>query len=338
MGKRAQSILPPTASGNAWLISNEDPATVPVPIPIIIVAVEGPYTERDRKLWTFLLHAVWDELGTKDLHSIPIREINDMFRALGGDHNANWIWESAERLTRTIIKWQGNQGDKRYKGISAMFGAVLEEESRKEGILHFHFPPLLVPVLKDPRRFARLRTHFLIQLSGKYAVTLYEVLETAANKNNPVVEVELSELRQWLKIPAGKLPRWQDMRRRCIEPALSQINGSPDGAGFTTSFEVTRQGKAPKKIRFIVTKTRQRLEIEEKLSWQQPHLAPPNGIHLRPETFAKAKQYTPGWDIYALKADWEKWGQATSSWPPENPDAAFMGFCKKKGPYSVRKV
>jgi len=61
----------PVPTGNPWTPTPEDPATVPLPFPVIIVSVEGPYTERDRKLWAFLLHAVWDELGEVNVHEIP---------------------------------------------------------------------------------------------------------------------------------------------------------------------------------------------------------------------------------------------------------------------------
>ena len=54
----------PSPTGNPWVPSPADPATVPVPLPIIIVGVNGPYTERDRKLWMFLLHAFWDSCFT----------------------------------------------------------------------------------------------------------------------------------------------------------------------------------------------------------------------------------------------------------------------------------
>ena len=63
--------------------------------------------------------------------------------------------------------------------VGHLFGAETEDEVREQGTLRFHFL-LLVPILKDPRRFARLRTHFLIELSGKYSVTLYELLESVA--------------------------------------------------------------------------------------------------------------------------------------------------------------
>ena len=63
----------------------------------------------------------------------------------------------------------------------------------------------------------------MIGLSGKYAVTLYMLLESVANMNTPVLDAALPQLRQWLKVPVGKLNRWVDIKRRAIEPALKQM-------------------------------------------------------------------------------------------------------------------
>lgn len=234
----------PTPTGDPWVLTRDDPATVPIPLPVIIVSVEGPYTEQDRKLWTFLLHAVWEELGEKPVHAISVREIDAVFRQLSSRHHTDWIWESAKRLAKTTVQWRYTQGDKRYKGIAALFGAQVEEENRQVGVLQFHFPPLLVPILKDPRRFARLRTHFMIELSGKYAVTLYELLESVANKDTPELRASIAELRQWLKVPEGKLVRWQDLRRYVLEPALRQINDNPVGAGFRVKMRPLKGGRS----------------------------------------------------------------------------------------------
>ena len=83
-------------SGSPWIVSNDDPATVPVPLQTVIVDVQGPYTERDRKLWVFLLHAVFDELGETPMHELSVREINEVFRRLGGDHNTARLARSRE--------------------------------------------------------------------------------------------------------------------------------------------------------------------------------------------------------------------------------------------------
>ena len=46
---------------------------------------------------------------------------------------------------------------------------------------------------------------------------------------------------------------------------------------------------------------------------------------LRPETYEAARDAAPGWDVRALECEWREW--ATES--PRNPDAAFVGFCRK---------
>ena len=331
MNKATRPAKLPVPTGNPWIPSPADPATVPVPVPVIIVSVNGPYTERDRKLWTLLLQAVWDELDVRSIHELKVQDINRVFRELGGEHDSKWIWESATRLTETIVKWHYTEGDTRYDGIAALFSAQISRSARQTGILRFQFPGLLIPILKDPRRFARLRTHFMIELSGKYAVTLYELLESVANKDVPELRARVDELRQWLKVPEGKLLRWQDLRRYVLEPAVKQVNDNPTGAGFRVRMKLEKEGRAIKWVVFEVLKTKERLAIDTKLQDQekQLHLFE---VRLKTTTYERAKTLAFGWDIYALEAEWKAWGHQQKDWPPKNADAAFLGFCKQRGP------
>lgn len=323
----------PMATGSAWVVSDEDPATVPVAVPIILKKIEGPYTERDRKLWTFLLHTVWDELDDKIIHELSVFEINRLFRELGGQHSTAWIWEYAERLAKTHVEWERVEGDDRYRGISSLFGAEVTIETKQKGVLRFHFPPLLLPILKDPRRFARLRTHVLIGLSGKYAVTLYEMLESVANMQRPVLRATLQDLRTWLKVPDDKYKVWADFRKRVLDPAIKQFNDHPDaGTGFTVQMKPIRKGKAINAVYFSVKKTKTRMAQEDQFKAAQSQLSL-FGVNLKPQTYETAKKYATGWDVYALKAEWEEWGQRKKLWPPNNPDGAFINFCKKRGQY-----
>jgi hypothetical protein len=336
MNTRAALVKLPVPTGDPWVPSPADPATVPVPLPVIIVSVNGPYTERDRKLWTFLLHAVWDQLDERAIHAIPVSEINSVFRELGGEHDSKWIWESATRLTETIVKWHYTEGDTRYDGIAALFSAQISRNNRKAGILRFQFPGLLIPIFKDPRRFSRLRTHFLIELSGKYTVTLYELLESVANKDVPELRATVDELRQWLKVPEGKLIRWQDLRRYVLEPAIKQVNDNPTGAGFQVCMRLEKESRAIRWVVFEVLKTKERQAIDARLKDHEKQLGLFD-VHLRTVTYDKAKALASGWDIYALEAEWKQWGSQQKDWPPKNPDAAFLGFCKQRGPTADRR-
>lgn len=47
---------------------------------------------------------------------------------------------------------------------------------------------------------------------------------------------------------------------------------------------------------------------------------------LKPETYAQARSVAPGWDVRVLEQEWRAWATEL----PKNPDAAFVGFCKKR--------
>jgi len=48
-------------------------------------------------------------------------------------------------------------------------------------------------------------------------------------------------------------------------------------------------------------------------------------LFLKPETYDAAREAAPAWDIHMLEREWRDWMQE----PPRNPDAAFIGFCRK---------
>lgn len=48
--------------------------------------------------------------------------------------------------------------------------------------------------------------------------------------------------------------------------------------------------------------------------------------HLKSETYELARTVAPGWDVHLLEQEWRAW----ASEEPQNPDAAFLGFCRKR--------
>ena len=325
------------ATGNPWIVDQLDPATVPVPLQVVITSVQGPYTARDRKLWTFLLHAAFDELGKKGGHSIPIKDINGVFRSLGGEHSTDWIWNSAKRLARTTVEFEVTYGDERFDTVTSIFAASVPRKGKRGSELHFFFPEPLIPIIKEPLRFARLRVHFLIQLSGKYAVTLYEILEGFANRRDGECRVTIEELRRWLKVPEGSYKDWKDFRKWVLDPAVKQINADPLGAGFSVEYEPIRKGRFYHEIRFKLTKTRDRIQHERNIrsaKSQKQRLADLKAKG-RPELttgmIAKAdKETRHTLDMRDVERQfWEHW-ESKGKPDFDNIAGAFMGFTKTK--------
>lgn len=322
---------PVHATGSPWTPTPDNPATIPMPWEVIVVKVHGEYTERDRKLYAFLVHAVWDELETTRIHALPVAEINKVFRELGGDFSPQWIWESATRLNKTSIEWEERaDGRLTSQGIASLLSyALTNKEARESGYLHFEIPAGLIQVFKAPGRFARLRIHFMLGLSGKYAVTLYEILESVVNMKNPILEVDLATLRRWLKVEEGKFEYFTDIRRFILEPALKQINDNPEGAGFSVEMLPIKSGRAFDRIRFTLAKTSFRAAAEGKLKRDKPKEGAGGAVRLKTSTYEKAKKAAPGLDVYYLEGEWREWvGKKKTAM--ENPDASFIGFCKSK--------
>lgn len=322
-------------TGNPWDTAGPILLTVPIPNDVIITKVTGNFTERDRKLWSFLVSAAWDDLLTKRYHEIKVAKINAVFEALGGDTSSGWIWDSARRLSKTVVEWEEGPDGRRLVAISNLLNAKTTKDAKLTGILWFEIPALLSEVIRRPYRFSRLRIHFMLGLSGKYAVTLYMLLESVANLQTPVLDVELEQLRQWLQVPDEKMTRWVDVKRFAIEPALKQINDNPQAAGFSVKMETIKESRAVARVRFIVTKTVERLDSEDDLHQKIDLLDSPQRITtpqpmLPASAYERAKKVARGWDIYELEQEWREWLSKK-----ENPDyspASFVAFCKKRGP------
>jgi plasmid replication initiation protein len=178
----------------------------------------------------------------------------------------------------------------------------------------------------------------MIGLSGKYAVTLYMLLESVANKQTPVLDVKLDQLRQWLKVPEGKLVDWYDLKRFAVEPAIKQIKENPEAAGFTVDMEAIKEGRAVDRVRFTLTKTAGRLADEKTLK-QAEKITPQktveqvtadnsSGLQLPSTAFESAKKVAPGLDVYFLESEWRCW--MANKPRPKNPAGSFVGFCRAR--------
>ncbi|MGO9005298.1 MAG: replication initiation protein [Beijerinckiaceae bacterium] len=345
----------PKPTGNPWAVTPAKPASVPVPLPIVMVRVEGSYTALDRKLWLLLLHNAWDDLDKPmHIHEASISEVLRLFRQFGRrdlgqrgviersrqstEHGeAAAIWQSVRRLVKTTVDWE----DEEYQGISALLASAMTNKSQREsGRIYYTFSPQLAKNVLLPRAFARLRTHFIMGLRSKYAVTLYEILEGYANRREPVCVVSMDDLRQWLKVPdSAAYGVWRAFRRRVIEPAINEINKHGDDAGFSVAYEAIREGKAYTKIKFTVTKTDGRQERDAALGQKAKvykrraraiaGLADPeNPPNPSGDALDAFRRKWPGNDPYEVIGRFhDKW-RAEGCAVLRKPDGAFLKFAE----------
>lgn len=73
-----------------------------------------------------------------------------------------------------------------------------------------------------------------------------------------------------------------------------------------------------------------RICFSQKNAVVEPGGGPAARPHLKPETLEEARSMMPGADVYALEADWLAMWQSSGSPRLRRPDAAFLGWVKKR--------
>lgn len=334
------NFFPVSTTGNLLDERDTDSVTTPVPLPVVFSQVTGPFTAFDRKLWLLLLHIEWENLetrsGTGQWHEVEESVLRSLVEKYIGAKDIERFWDSIKRLTKTHVEYHFIEDDERWEGATTLFMGQYKAKQKRTGIVRFMFPPPLIPIILEPGRFARLRVEFMLKLDSKYAVTLYQVLESVANLRTPVLEATVDEVRGWLKVPENKLKKWQDLERRALSPALKEINSNPDLSGISITHELIRGGKGGKvqRVKFTVQKTPQRVGFEKQITVSKKakevarvsSLIPPfNGTGV----YSKAKKIAPKLDVYSLEREWRDWISSKDIYV-KNPEAHFLGFVKQK--------
>lgn len=312
--------------------------TVPIPLPVIFTQVKGKTTLTDLKLWYLLLHHSWDELLTHskvgEWHRIKEHDLSRLFRKYTGTRDIERLWQSGKRLADLRVEYQqvDEDGD-RWFGISSMFHCRYKPKGKRDGIFEYMFPAPLVPILLDPKVYARLQIAYMLQLRSKYAIGLYQMLETVANKRTPTLSGNVEDLRQWLKVPEGKLIPWANLYNRALLPALKELNKSEEITGLKVSHQVKRSGKGRKvsNILFFVEKTESRVYFEGSLRGSRARKIESNLYRIVPpipeyKIAEIAKRYAPKFDYKILEKQWRE--KISKEGKPENALASFTGYCK----------
>jgi plasmid replication initiation protein len=174
-----------------------------------------------------------------------------------------------------------------------------------------------------------------MKLRSKYAVRLYEILESYVNRRDSDLTIAIDEFRSWLKVPDGAYADWKDFKRNVVLPAVNEINRYCEEVGFVVGYAGVREGKAYTKIRFTVTKTAARDDRDSKLQGKARRAiafdAPPGRADAVYEptdaVLDQVRAIVPGWDRQALLARYKEWSKGKV--PARNPHGAFLGWVKR---------
>ncbi|MFT2096623.1 replication initiator protein A, partial [Acidiphilium multivorum] len=101
--------------------------------------------------------------------------------------------------------------------------------------------------------------------------------------------------------------------------------------GEPTIRMVRREDREERQEKPVIAKARPSRGLRKALEPSLPLFMPP----LSEETIERVRKFFPGWDIYALKAEFDAWLAEDESRAPTDYDAAFYGFVRQ---FSARKA
>src|SRR6266853_2175713 len=211
------------------------------------VQIQNNITLLQRKTWNALLWNAYDELPTKDIHSISVQEIA---RLIGYDSKDEaYLKEATLAMMHCIVEW-----DVLDKDGSEIWGAavLLASVQITHGVCSYGFAPHLRHKLYSPDMFARLDLDMQKRFGSKHALALWELCTDYLGAKRDCGEtpwIPLEDFRRLMGIGKDEYCAFRDINKRIITPALAEINHVSD---FRVSVDYQRQGRKITALKFKI--------------------------------------------------------------------------------------
>lgn len=296
-----------------------------------------PLTLADRRIYNQLIAHAWDRIDQPVEHVIAKRDLR-------GNHSVNdRVGESIERLMAAIVKVRVIRNGKAEIERVQLLGGNAEQE-HPDGMVRYEFPGKLRRIIKESTIFARLQKEVMFALSSKYALALYEMVQKRGNMSMRFSEnFQLSEIRELLGIPKGKLPLWGNLYQRALEPAAREVSDLSD---FIVEIAPVKEGRKVTGCQLtwhrkdseglgLLARELERSKVGRKARMggkiEKIALGPAalpavvnNALTLKTATYEEARRRHAGYDIYYVEQEWRDWAAGKEA--PRNADAAFLAF------------
>jgi hypothetical protein len=185
---------------------------------LIEIRSSSALTHQDRRTFNLLMVTAWDRINEAAEHIIKKT-------VLRGTHNGtDYLSETLRRLMTTIVEINVIRDGKPAIRRVQLLGAT-DEHRDDTGNLYYTFPPRLIEIIKDSDHWGRLQAQVMMAMSSKYSLSLYELIQKRAGYTSRFSEeFSVQEMRELLGVPPGKLERYPDLRRFCLEPAVVEVS------------------------------------------------------------------------------------------------------------------
>jgi len=192
---------------------------------------------RAAKLFCLLIQEAGIAVADQVQHRIPYSVLNETFH-----RSRDELAEAVMELHSTVVsvKLVSRQGRPYTKSGPILSDVEREPDSLDDAEIRFEFSPAMRRVIADSTHWAAVSRRAVLSFESRYSLRLYLFLSLRANLRKVSEDMSLDDLRDMLGVPINALPRWQDVKRRALDPAMAEINHV---AGFHAAYEPIKRGR-----------------------------------------------------------------------------------------------
>ena len=160
----------------------------------------------------------------------------------------NWSHRDLESIEDAVDELHGTRVSltvETARGRGRVSGPILAHVERPAegyaGELLWEFSKTFRAVVKRSHHWAAISARAVLAMECKYSPWLYQLCALHAGRERVAHEWDLEDLRERLGASSPSLHRWQDFKRRVLEPAVAEVNHL---TGIGVAWEPIKHGRS----------------------------------------------------------------------------------------------
>lgn len=197
----------------------------------------GRMSLRAAKLFHLLIQLAGAKIADPMQHRIALAALNEGFHT-----STEELVELIDELHTTTLRMHltDTKGRRYTKSGPILSDVEREEETETQAEVRFEFSPAMRQAIANSTHWAVISRRAVLAFESRYALRLYTLLSLRAGLRKATEQFSEDDLRELLGVPSGKLRRWQDLKRKAIEPALAEVNHL---TGLTAGYTPIKRGR-----------------------------------------------------------------------------------------------
>lgn len=184
-----------------------------------------------------LVQAAGAEAGLPKPHRISLNKLN-----YKQHRSKSEVMDAVRELFGVSVELQVLNGKgKRATKIGPLLSDV-EQDEDDDGELRYELSPVLRTVLKNSNHWAVLSRKAVMSFQSRYSLRLYELLSLRIGLERMASQqFSIEDLRSVFGVPLNKLPRWQDLKIKVLEPAVAEVSQL---TGLSVKYTPVKSGRS----------------------------------------------------------------------------------------------